>query len=100
MNTGGQLGIGKSSNEVLDHKFHLVSALSNKEHKIVKLDCGADHSLALNSNGQVYGWGENEQGQLGLGDSESRNKPTLLSMVREAVRDISCGYYHSAVVTS
>ena len=49
---------------------------------------------------QVYAWGENELGQLGVGDCEIRSKPTLVSLVRESAKEVSCGYYHSAVVTS
>ena len=57
MNTGGQLGIGRVSNEMTDYKFHLVSALSStvdsSSNRVVQLDCGADHSMALTAKGQV-----------------------------------------------
>ena len=35
--------------------------------KVKSIACGAGHSMALLENGQVYGWGENGDGQLGLG---------------------------------
>ena len=35
------------------------------------LDAGGEHSLALKSNGTVWGWGENGAGQLGTGTATS-----------------------------
>lgn len=32
---------------------------------IVKISTGSRHILALNRYGMVYGWGDNQQGQLG-----------------------------------
>jgi alpha-tubulin suppressor-like RCC1 family protein len=32
--------------------------------KIVMISCGLSHSLALTENGRVFGWGQNEFGQL------------------------------------
>lgn len=34
---------------------------------IVKVSAGKDHALALSSDGKVYAWGGNENGQLGIG---------------------------------
>ena len=35
---------------------------------VIQVTCGEEHSLALTSGGNVYSWGCNSQGQLGLGD--------------------------------
>ena len=44
-------------------------------------------------------WGDNSEGQLGLGDSLSEvDKPTRLRIDEKPVH-ISCGYYHTAIVT-
>jgi len=37
------------------------------------------HMFAVSDVGQVYGWGRNEKGQLGLGDMKDRKCPTLLT---------------------
>ena len=34
--------------------------------KIKKVRAGLKHCLALDSNGEVYSWGDNDFGQLGL----------------------------------
>ncbi|KAF6028536.1 RPGR [Bugula neritina] len=50
-------------------------------------------------NGLVYVWGDNSEGQLGLGDGVSEAElPEQLRLDEKAVH-ISCGYYHTAVVT-
>jgi len=48
-------------------------------HKIVDISVGSMHSLAVTEEGEVYGWGRNEQGQLGDMSIQYRSEPTLLS---------------------
>jgi hypothetical protein len=42
---------------------------------ISQISAGSDHSLALDSEGQIYAWGSNYYGQLGNGDTTSSNTP-------------------------
>ncbi|KAI5084469.1 hypothetical protein GOP47_0000638 [Adiantum capillus-veneris] len=50
-----------------------------------------------------YAWGNNRYGQLGLGDRENRVLPQLVQVLAEpnagSLSEVSCGAYHSAVVT-
>lgn len=39
---------------------------------------GCFHSFALSSNGRLWSWGQNDYGQLGLGDWNNRNIPNLI----------------------
>jgi alpha-tubulin suppressor-like RCC1 family protein len=39
---------------------------------VVQVVCGAEHTLCINMGGHVYAWGENSDGQLGMGDNEDR----------------------------
>lgn len=45
----------------------------------VHLTIGTAHSIAVRANGQVYGWGYNGFGQLGLGDNNTRTSPVPMS---------------------
>ena len=47
----------------------LLSALlsSLEVHCVCKVSCGKEHVLVATSHGQLYGWGSNDYGQLGLG---------------------------------
>lgn len=40
---------------------------------------GSEHALALASNGDVYGWGCNADGQLGLGHTKIVKEPQLIA---------------------
>lgn len=66
-NSFGELGIGSS-----DDKNYLypqkVAGLSN----IVAIAAGLHNTLAVNSSGDVYGWGYNAYGQMGNGTTLSR----------------------------
>jgi alpha-tubulin suppressor-like RCC1 family protein len=43
-----------------------------------QVSCGSEHSYALSKDGEVFSWGLNFKGQLGLGDFENRLEPTLV----------------------
>ena len=70
---------------------------------IIKLAAGSMHSIALTRSGSVYVWGSNKEGQLGLGDEAEEISYTaerlLIDSNDSAIKDISCGYYHTALVT-
>ena len=59
------------------------------------------HSVALTHSGNAYVWGSNKEGQLGLGDEAEEISYTAerLCFEKDTVKDISCGYYHTAMVT-
>lgn len=38
---------------------------------VTALACGASHVVAVGSDGEIFAWGKNDHGQLGLGDDES-----------------------------
>ncbi|TMW68440.1 hypothetical protein Poli38472_005908 [Pythium oligandrum] len=104
--TQGQLGHGpvvksgiRNAYEQLTPK--LVEAFEGME--IVKLEFGATHSAALDSQGRLYTWGSNEYNKLGLGPGTSDAEP--LPRLVEAfegitIVDISCGDYTTAAVDS
>lgn len=55
---------------------------------IVKLATGRSHVLALDAKGKVYSWGNNDHGQLGLGDSGgegNQNVPVEITSIRDVV---------------
>lgn len=50
-----------------------------------QVSAGGVHALALLDNGDVYAWGRNASGQLGLGDLQSRSTPTKVTLPRPAI---------------
>ena len=49
------------------------SGLSGK--KVIAISCGQTSSLALSDAGEVYGWGYNGVGQLGIGNYVNQTSP-------------------------
>lgn len=80
-------------------------------HSVVKVACGSEHVVALVSAGETYkgedlvcySWGNNNHGQLGLGDRESRVHPEIVEMFNKDsswdVYEVACGAYHTALLT-
>ncbi|XP_043726684.1 probable E3 ubiquitin-protein ligase HERC6 isoform X1 [Cervus elaphus] len=59
----GQLGIGELKEATfIPKKIKTLAGI-----KIIQVACGHYHSLALSKDGQVFSWGQNSHGQLGLG---------------------------------
>ncbi|KAG7482610.1 putative E3 ubiquitin-protein ligase HERC1 isoform X1 [Solea senegalensis] len=62
---------------------------------------GAEHTLVLSSTGDVYTWGSNSEGQLGLGHTNHVREPTLATALQgKNIHQISAGRCHSAAWTA
>lgn len=70
------------------------------EGDFVQICCGAYYTLAVTADGSVYGWGQNEFGQLSLPELSLR-RPTLITLpFSDPVVKVSCGESHSLFLTS
>lgn len=49
-------------------------------------------------DGEMYSWGENSNGKLGVGDDVDRLVPTKIP-IDFKVRQIACGDFHTAVLS-
>lgn len=65
----GRLGTGFENSE---KSPTLVEDLNDKE--VVRVSCGAFHTLAMTINGRLWAWGQDKYNKLGLGKLESVNK--------------------------
>jgi alpha-tubulin suppressor-like RCC1 family protein len=61
--------------------------------------CGDFHVLAVSDAGQLFSWGDNQYGQLGLGDRRNRVRVTAV-LVPFVVRKAACGAQHSALLSA
>ena len=93
-NSYGQLGLGDNKNR---NKPTLI--MIDKE--IHQIACGGYHTIVLKKSplrgqGELFAFGCNEHGQLGLGDRRNRNKPTLV-MRDKGIRQIICKHHQTFV---
>ncbi|KAM7278917.1 hypothetical protein ACFE04_006051 [Oxalis oulophora] len=97
--SGGRLGHGVDS-DVLHPK--LIDALSNTNIELVA--CGEYHTCAVTLSGDLYTWGDGTYnfGLLGHGNEVSHWMPKKVNGPLEGIHvsSISCGPWHTAVVTS
>ncbi|KAK4792749.1 hypothetical protein SAY86_023184 [Trapa natans] len=96
---GGRLGHGVDS-DVLHPK--LIDTLSNNNVELVA--CGEYHTCAVTLSGDLYTWGDGTYNNclLGHGNEVSHWVPKRVNGPLEGIHvsSISCGPWHTAVVTS
>jgi gliding motility-associated-like protein len=90
-NTSGQLGNNNLINSNLPLQV-LDPIGSGPLSDINYVVTGDLFSLARTSSNELYIWGENTVGQLGLGDYNNRSLPTLLSLLCEPLTDTLPNY--------
>jgi alpha-tubulin suppressor-like RCC1 family protein len=65
----------------------------------VAISAVQDHSLALDGNGQVWGWGANNDGQLGDGTTTTRTT-AVPANTAPGMTTIAAGSWHSLAVAT
>ena len=72
-----------------------------------KIIGGGNHFVALKANGEVWTWGYNGYGQLGIGSTEAKNRPTKTNIYDSKDKkqttyaiDVAAGYNHTLVLKS
>ncbi|XP_045053876.2 X-linked retinitis pigmentosa GTPase regulator isoform X5 [Desmodus rotundus] len=95
-NNWGQLGLGSNSTVC---KPTCVKAL--KPEKVKLAACGRNHTLVSTEEGQIYAVGGNNEGQLGLGDTEDRDTFHLIKFFtsQHQLKQLSAGSNTSAALT-
>lgn len=53
--------------------------------KVVHISCGDSSSVAVTDSGEVYSWGHNGVGQLGLGNCTSQVEPQKIATFAKIV---------------
>lgn len=109
---GGQLGLSEQYISSHGNMIYLnrPKKITDLSQKIIQISAGEAHSLALNDKGEVYGWGFNSNGQLGIGWCEDSfeagigllkskvSKPQLIDTISQ-VDSIQCGKIFTMFIT-
>ncbi|XP_063166477.1 probable E3 ubiquitin-protein ligase HERC6 [Candoia aspera] len=92
----GQLGTGKLEDSLIPKKINSLS-----RYNVIQIACGHYHSIALTKDGQVFSWGQNIHGQLGLGKglSSQTNPCNVSSLAGIPLAQVAAGGAHSFVLS-
>ncbi|XP_046853542.1 RCC1 and BTB domain-containing protein 1-like isoform X2 [Xenia sp. Carnegie-2017] len=95
-NNSGQIGSGSTVNQATPRK--VTAGIGSKE--IFCIACGQSSSMAIDSNGELYSWGYNGNGQLGLGCNTNQPNPCRVTgLIGTFVTKVVCGYAHSLALS-
>ena len=104
-NQSGQLGDGEAEHgecgeepatfDCATEPVQVAQLGSGADRQVVQVDLGANHACAV-ANSQLWCWGNNEAGQLGIDGAALVREPTLVPGVT-AVVEVSCGLAHTCV---
>uniref|UniRef100_A0A7N9IGX3 X-linked retinitis pigmentosa GTPase regulator n=1 Tax=Macaca fascicularis TaxID=9541 RepID=A0A7N9IGX3_MACFA len=80
---------------------HTAVVTTLKPEKVKLAACGRNHTLVSTEGGNVYATGGNDEGQLGLGDTEERNTFRVISFFtsEHKIKQLSAGSNTSAALT-
>ncbi|XP_031204183.1 probable E3 ubiquitin-protein ligase HERC4 isoform X6 [Mastomys coucha] len=97
LDSDGQLGL-QGSEECIRVPRNIKSL---SDIQIVQVACGYYHSLALSKASEVFCWGQNKYGQLGLGiECQKQTSPQLIkSLLGIPFMQVAAGGAHSFVLT-
>ncbi|XP_071352005.1 probable E3 ubiquitin-protein ligase HERC6 [Trachinotus anak] len=92
----GQLGMNPLHNGLRPSRVPMPLAV-----QVVQVACGNSHSLALTKGGDVFSWGLNSHGQLGLGKNVPQQLTPVLvcALSGVAVTQIAAGATHTLFLT-
>ncbi len=103
-NAFGQLGIGTNGSGV-DKNVPVAVDMSGVLNGMIvtAVAAGADHTVALASNGTVYAWGLNTKGQVGDGTTTAvRNAPVAVNvsgvLAGKKIKAVAAGESHCVVL--
>jgi alpha-tubulin suppressor-like RCC1 family protein len=105
-NQFGQLGDTVNAGQNLPNPTPtLITPLPGQTGAVSQIVAGGSHSLVLTSSGQLFGFGENNYGQLGSstdnGTTNPHGTPTLISVFgATTITQIAAGSNHSLLVDS
>ncbi len=91
------LEFGQSTKEPIQYiPTRLID--SDIKSQIQKLAIGQKHVIAIDLEGDLYGWGSNKFGQLGFENDKKDSNFVCTKLAVSNVKDISCGWSHSLVL--
>ena len=89
-NNDVQLGLGDKINR------NIPTRIQNIKAKAKYVACGGGHTIIIDKEENVWAFGDNEHGQLGLGNEINRKIPTKIPNIK--AKSVACGYLHTMII--
>ena len=91
-NSYGQLGLGDTNGR------NAFTQITTNTDNIKSVYYGEYYTLILKNDGTLWGCGQNEYGQLGLGDTTNRTTFTEIITNTNNIKEIYCGGFHTFIL--
>lgn len=93
------IGLGRNEHGELGNNSNLYIATAIPNIKINSIACGNNHTM-IDMDNNIWTFGNNERGQLGLGDNTQRNVPTQVIIWQENIKAqaVSCGGNQTVII--
>ncbi|ETW05793.1 hypothetical protein H310_03477 [Aphanomyces invadans] len=98
----GRLGLGDTVDQSAPMKVSFVEAKTDTW-SMGAVFCGASHTLAITTQGRLYTWGKNNQGQCGHGHTNDQLTPAEVLYFDEMelkVATVAGGWEHTLICTT
>ncbi|KAF5363508.1 hypothetical protein D9756_000340 [Leucocoprinus leucothites] len=108
---GGQLGLGEDHPAITEWKLEYAEKNEGASPQflptptlvtfpqgdpVVQISCGTHNNAAVTRDGKAYSWGQGLQGELGCGDKEVVETPTIIVRGEGFIASaVSCGGQHT-----
>ena len=92
LNDEGQLGLGDTSYRTTFTK------ITTNVNDIKLVCCGRNHTFILKNDGTLWACGQNNYGQLGLGDTDNRTTFIQVTTNTNNIKSVNCGYEHTIIL--
>jgi alpha-tubulin suppressor-like RCC1 family protein len=92
INDAGQLGV----NDTATRTTPVTTLLGGTNWKSIA--GGAIHTAAIKTDGTLWTWGRNTEGQLGVNNTTNRNTPVTTLLGGNNWKSIACGGYHTVSI--
>jgi alpha-tubulin suppressor-like RCC1 family protein len=91
-NRNGQLGV----NDTTTRSTPVTTLLGGNNWKSIA--CGFSHTIALKTDGTLWSWGRNANGELGDNNTTTRSTPVTTLLGGTNWKSIVCGSYHTVAL--
>ena len=97
-NAFGQLGNNTTTNS--NKAVEVLNSSGTPLSNIVAIAAGENHSLAVDSSGNLWAWGYNAEGQLGDGTTTNHLEAEQINLSGTTVTQVAGGGFYSLAITS